>query len=61
MGSSKECVVASECTQAELPPVFQTVEHAFDDVARFIEFGVIFEQHFAILARWNAGDCFGIV
>ncbi len=52
--------MASECTQAELPPVFQTVEHALDDVARFIEFGVIVEQHFAVLARWDAGDCFGL-
>ena len=30
-----------ECMQTELPQVFQTVEHAFDDVGRFVEFGVI--------------------
>ncbi len=36
----------------------RAVEHAFDDVACFIELGVIFELHFAVFAGWDAGCCF---
>ena len=43
-----------------MPPVFQSIEHALDDVARFVEVCVVFELHFAVFARWDAGSCFGL-
>nr|WP_254778471.1 hypothetical protein [Aliiroseovarius crassostreae] len=52
--------MASKCSQAELSPVLQSVEHALDDVAGFGEIGVILELHFAVLARWDAGGCLGV-
>ena len=42
-----------------LPPILEPVEHALDDVARFVEFRVVFELHFAVLAGRDAGGCLG--
>jgi len=52
---------AAECAQAELSPVLDTIEHALDNVARFVEFGVVFELHLAVLAGRDAGGCLGLV
>ena len=41
------------CAQAELPPIFDAVEHALDDVAGFVEFGVVLELYLAVPARWG--------
>ena len=57
----EECFWAAECAQAELAPVFEAIEYAFDDVARFVEVGVVFELHFAVFAGRNAGGRAGLV
>jgi len=48
---------AAEGAQAEVSPVFETVEHALHNVARLVEFGVIVELHLAVFARRDAGGC----
>ncbi len=41
-------------------PVFDFGEHVFDLVAFFVEFFVITDAAFAVLARWDArGNAFG--
>ncbi len=42
-----------------MSPVFEAVEHAFGDVAGFIESGIVFELSLAVLARRNTDDGFG--
>ena len=52
------------CKLVRLPrlvPVFEAIEYAFDDVARFVEAGVVFELHFAVFAGRNAGGRAGLV
>ena len=51
----QECFWASKCAQGELPPVFDAVEHAIDDVSGFVEFDVVLELYLAVLARWDTG------
>lgn len=53
----EESFGASERAQAELSPIFQTIKHALDDIARFVEIGVIFELNFAVFAGRYAGFC----
>jgi len=61
MRGGEECFWASESAQAKLSPVFQPVEHALHDVARFVEFGVVVELHLVVLAGRNAGGCFRLI
>ena len=56
----EECFWASEGAQAELSPVFETVEHALHDVAGFVEFGVVFELDLAVLAGRDAGNSLSV-
>ena len=44
-----------------MSPVFETIEHALHDVARFIEIYVIFELHLAVVSGWDAGSGLGLV
>ena len=60
MRGCEEGFRASKSAQAELSPVFETVEHAFDDVAAFGEAGVVFELNLAVLSRRNTDDGFGL-
>ena len=60
MGCCEEGFGASEGPQTELSPIFQPVEHAFDDVPRFVECGVVFDLNFAVLSRRDARDCLGV-
>ena len=60
MGCCEEGLGASEGAQAELPPVFETIEHAFDDVAGLIERGIVFELDLAVLSRRDAGRRAGL-
>ena len=55
MCSGQESAVTSECTQAELAPIFEAVEHSLDDVACFVKFSVVFILHFAVFSGWDAG------
>ena len=56
----EESFWTSEGAQAELPPILETVEHALDDVAGFVEIFVIFELHLAVLARRDARGGFDV-
>ena len=56
----KESFGATECSQAELPPVLDSVEHALDDVAGFVELFVVFKLQLAVFARRDARDCLGL-
>ena len=56
----EESFGASEGAQAELTPIFETVEHALHDVACFVEVSVVFELDFAVLAGRDAGACVGL-
>ncbi len=38
-----------------MPPVFEAVEHALDDVAGLVKRGVVFEPNLAVFARRDAG------
>ena len=40
-----------------MSPVLEAVEHAFHDIAGFVEVGVVVELHFAVFAGRDAGDC----
>ncbi len=51
MSGGEESFLATECTQTELPPVLELVEHAPDDVAGFAEVLVIVELNFAALTH----------
>lgn len=57
MGCCQEGFRAAEGAQAELSPVFEAIEHALHNVARFVEFDVIFELYLAVLSRGDAGGC----
>ena len=50
---------AAECTQRQLPPVFEAIEHALDNVSGFAEIRVVFELHLAVFAGWDAGHSAG--
>ena len=55
MRGGEESLRTSEGSKQEPAPILDAVEHAFDNVACFIEFGVVFELHLAVFAEWNAG------
>ena len=59
MSSGEEGFWASERAQAELSPVLEAVEHAFDDVSGFVELSVIFDLDLAVLSWRDARDCLG--
>lgn len=44
-----------------MPPVFEAIEHALDDVAGFVEIGVVLELGFMVLSGRDARDCLGFV
>ena len=48
------------CAPAELPPVFDAVEHALADGSGFVEFGVVLELYLAVPARWDTGPSLGL-
>lgn len=55
----EESFRAAEGAQRELSPVFEAIEHALDNVAGFVEIGVVFELHLAVFAGWDAGHSAG--
>ena len=55
LSGGEESLGAAEGSEREPAPVLETVEHALDDVAGFVEFGVVFELHCAVLAWRDAG------
>lgn len=57
MCGCEECFFCAEGSQGQLTPVFQSSEHAFDDVAGFVEPGVVFILNSPVPARRDAGVC----
>ena len=60
MCGGEESLGTAEDSKGELALIPDAVEHAFDDVACFIEFGVIFELHLAVFTGRDAGCCFDL-